>query len=188
MTSHVHLMITPKFQQGISLAMQYLGRHYVPYINYQFGRCGTLWESRFKASLIDSEKYLLTCMRYIELNPVRANMVKSPGEYEWSSYLDNAYGREKSAVIAHEKYLSLGLTDKDQKKAYRELFRSHIDSEDVHAIRSACQTGTALGSSRFQEKVELALKAKVGYIQRGRPRKKKGSGPFYQPVNIFDLG
>ncbi len=106
MTNHVHLIITPKFQQGISLAMQYVGRHYVPYINYQFGRCGTLWESRFKASLVDSEKYLFTCMRYIELNLVTADMMKTPGEYEWSSYLENAFGREKLVLTPHEQYLS----------------------------------------------------------------------------------
>ncbi len=84
MTNHVHLLITPLTEFGISEVMQSLGRRYVRYINHEYKRSGTLWEGRFKASLIDSEAYLLTCMRYIELNPVRANMVKHTGEYRWS--------------------------------------------------------------------------------------------------------
>lgn len=81
MTNHVHLLMTPATQEGISRVMQSLGRRYVQYINYEYRRTGTLWESRHKASLVDAENYLLTCYRYIELNPVRANMVNHPGDY-----------------------------------------------------------------------------------------------------------
>lgn len=174
MTNHVHLMITPNSFHGISQVMQYLGRHYVPYINNQFGRCGTLWESRFKASLIDSESYLFACMRYIELNPVRAHMVKAPGQYEWSSYMENAYESDRMLLRPHEKYLALGMTNEERKMSYRELFRSQIDEEDVYDIRCACQTGTPLGDSQFKQHIELTLNAKVGYRNRGRPKKKKG--------------
>ena len=90
MTNHVHLLVTPMVEHGISNMMQALGRRYVYYINKNYQRSGTLWEGRYKASLIDSERYLLTCMRYIELNPVRAKMVEHPGEYPWSSYQANA--------------------------------------------------------------------------------------------------
>ena len=90
MTNHVHLLVTPMVEHGISNMMQALGRRYVYYINKNYQRSGTLWEGRYKASLIDNERYLLTCMRYIELNPVRAKMVEHPGEYPWSSYQANA--------------------------------------------------------------------------------------------------
>ncbi|MGH8369364.1 MAG: transposase, partial [Gammaproteobacteria bacterium] len=90
MTNHVHLLVTPDRKDSVTLMMQYIGRHYVPYINATYGTSGTLWEGRYKASLVQDEHYLLTCMRYIELNPVRAGMVRSPGHYRWSSYRSNA--------------------------------------------------------------------------------------------------
>ncbi|MGI0034916.1 MAG: transposase [Nitrososphaera sp.] len=84
-TNHVHLLMTPSDEFGVSRVMQSLGRRYVQYINHQFRRTGTLWEGRHKASLVQAEHYLLTCYRYIELNPVRAGMVSHPGEYRWST-------------------------------------------------------------------------------------------------------
>ena len=94
MTNHIHILVTPKDKDGISRMMQYVGRRYVPYINYHYGTSGTIWEGRYKASLVQEDGYLLTCMRYIELNPVRANMVAHPREYRWSSYRTNGAGRE----------------------------------------------------------------------------------------------
>jgi len=85
MTNHVHLLITPHLEQSLGKAMQMLGRYYVQYYNFCYRRTGTLWEGRYKATLIDSEAYLLTCMRYIELNPGRAGMVIDPADYPWSS-------------------------------------------------------------------------------------------------------
>ncbi len=173
MTNHVHLLITPNSKDGISLTMQYVGRHYVPYINHMYDRSGTLWEGRFKASLIDSESYLLTCMRYIELNPVRANMVNSPGQYKWSSYRGNATKEEDPLLTPHAIYQALGRTKAQRQLAYRKLFRQHIDSVDVHRIQACWQSGTPLGNDRFREKIEQRLKTKVGQPTQGRPRKKK---------------
>ncbi|WP_228766890.1 transposase [Thiomicrorhabdus heinhorstiae] len=98
MTNHVHLLITPNTENGISKAMQMIGRYYVQYFNHTYQRTGTLWEGRYKATLIDSEAYALSCYRYIELNPVRADMVSHPAEYPWSSYRYNALG-EKYKLI-----------------------------------------------------------------------------------------
>ncbi len=173
MTNHVHLLITPQTKEGISLTMQYVGRHYVPYINYLYGRSGTLWEGRFKASLVDSETYLLTCMRYIELNPVRANMVKAPGQYKWSSYRGNATQKEDPLLTPHPEYQVLGKTKPQRKQAYRELFRHHIDQQDIHTIQACWQSGTPLGNDRFRAKIEQRLKIKVGHMTRGRPRSAK---------------
>ncbi len=89
MTNHVHILMAPGRKNSIGLTMQSIGRRYVQFINKAYQRTGTLWESRYKASLVDKDRYLLTCMRYIELNPVRANMIAHPGEYKWSSYRSN---------------------------------------------------------------------------------------------------
>lgn len=111
MTNHVHLLMTPISTGNISRLMQSLGRYYVRYINKKYDRTGTLWEGRYKSTLIDSEAYLLTVSRYIELNPVRANMVEQPGEYPWSSFRANALGVPIKLITPHEIYLRLAKTD-----------------------------------------------------------------------------
>ena len=171
MTNHVHFLVTPQDKEGVSRMMQYIGRRYVPYINHTYGTSGTIWEGRFKASLIHDEHYLLTCMRYIELNPVRANMVKNPSQYRWSSYRCNAQGKENTLVKPHLLYTQLGRTLKDRLEAYKALFRDHIDDEDLVDIRAALQTGTPLGNDHFKGKIEKKLKMKVGQDRRGRPSK-----------------
>ncbi|MDX8403928.1 MAG: transposase [Mariprofundaceae bacterium] len=175
MTNHVHLLVTPEDATGVSRMMQYVGRHYVPYINRTYDRSGTLWEGRYKSSLIDADDYLLVCSRYIELNPVRASMVGHPSEYEWSSYRTNAEGKPDVMVKPHTLYRALGATDTERQLAYRELFRSHIDDGKISEIRASWQTGTPLGNDRFREQIEAVLERKVGYSQRGRPvNTKKG--------------
>lgn len=172
MTNHVHVLATPSDGEGISRMMQYVGRRYVPYINYQYGTSGSLWEGRYKASLVQEESYLLACMRYIELNPVRANMVNHPREYRWSSYRANGEGREDSMVTSHKVYVSLGRSADQRKEAYRALFKAHIDDDELNQIRAAWQTGTPLGNDHFKVQVEAKLKTKVGQSRRGRPSKK----------------
>ncbi|MDH5634110.1 MAG: transposase [Gammaproteobacteria bacterium] len=184
MTNHVHLLMTPATPEAISLAIQYVGRHYVPYINYKYGKSGTLWEGRHKGCVIDSDPYLLACMRYIELNPVRAGMVNTPIAYPWSSYAANASGKQHKVVTAHKLYKSLGGSAARRQHAYRELFRHALEPEQVHDIRTTVQTGTPLGNDRFREKVEQTLGCKVGQPRRGRPpvtravQVEKGTDPF----------
>lgn len=172
MTNHVHLLVTPSDVESLSRMMQYVGRRYVPYINYHYGTSGTLWEGRYKASLVQEEGYLLTCMRYIELNPVRAGMVAHPRDYRWSSYRGNGEGREDPLITLHHLYLSLGRTSTLRKEAYRALFKAHIDENEVKNIRAAWQTGTPLGNDYFKAQVEAKLKMKVGQPRRGRPAKR----------------
>jgi len=168
MTNHIHILATPDSKNSISRMMQYVGRHYVPYINYTYGSSGTIWEGRYKASLIHDEQYLLTCMRYIELNPVRADMVRSPGAYRWSSYRVNALGKDDALIRPHPLYLALGRTKKKRVEAYRALFSAHID-DDLADIRASLQTGTPLGNEFFRKKIESKLKCRVGQARRGRP-------------------
>jgi putative transposase len=172
MTNHIHVLATPSDAEGISRMMQYVGRRYVPYINYQYGSSGSLWEGRYKASLVQEESYLLTCMRYIELNPVRADMVRHPREYRWSSYRENVEGREDSLITPHKVYLSLGRSAGRRREAYRALFKAHIDDSEFNQIRAAWQTGTPLGNEYFKNQIEAKLKTKVGQARRGRPSKR----------------
>lgn len=172
MTNHVHLLVTPTQSESISRLMQYVGRHYVTYVNYSYGKSGTLWEGRHKGCLISSDEYLLACMRYIELNPVRAGMVTAPGDYRWSSYRINARGDEPGCLTPHPLYLALGRDQEERSYAYRELFRYALEPDQVHNIRATVQTGTPLGNDRFKEQIEQNLQRKVGHSRRGRPEKK----------------
>jgi putative transposase len=172
MTNHVHILATPSYAEGMSRMMQYVGRRYVPYINYHYGTSGSIWEGRYKASIVQEDDYLLSCMRYIELNPVRANMVKHPREYRWSSYRANGEERDDLLITPHQAYLSINKRAEKRIEAYRALFKVHIDDDELKQIRTTLQTGTPLGNDRFRCQVEAKLKMKVGQARRGRPSKR----------------
>jgi putative transposase len=169
MTNHVHLLFTPYAPGGVSSTMQAVGRRYVRYFNREYQRSGTLWEGRFKSCLVQSETYLLQCQRYIELNPVRAGMVSDPAEYAWSSYQYHALGRTIKMITPHEEYLGLGSTSQERQKAYRLLFRSHVDKELVNDIRLALNKGMALGGERFKDEIERLCGRRVRPAKMGRP-------------------
>ncbi|TVO71267.1 transposase [Sedimenticola selenatireducens] len=172
MTNHVHLLITPWKEDSLSKAMQMLGRYYVQYFNHTHSRTGTLWEGRYKATLIDSDHYALTCYRYIELNPVRAkDMVAHPSEYPWSSYRHNAVGESNPLIVHHSLYNALGKTDGERQAAYRQLFRSHISVKTLDEIREATNKAWVLGSSKFKDKIEKKLNRSASPKARGGDRK-----------------
>jgi putative transposase len=170
MTNHVHLLMTPMTEHAISHCMQDLGRKYVKYVNATYLRSGTLWEGRYKASLVDSEAYLLTCMRYIEMNPVRASMVEHPGDYRWSSYAHNAHGQDDHLVTQHPVYEQLGNTPKQRQHTYRELFTGNLDSDLLHVIRDALNQELVLGRDDFKDKVEKMTLRAARRGKDGRPR------------------
>ena len=150
---------------------QSLGRHYVCYINKTYNRSGSLWEGRYKSTTIQSQDYLLACQRYIEMNPVRAGMVKYSAEYRWSSYGINALGVSNPVVSTHAEYCGLGVTKKDCQLVYRELFNSPQDEEELGLLRAALQSGTPLGNEKFITQVEEVSARKVGFNCRGRPKR-----------------
>lgn len=170
MTNHTHMLISSAQAYGVSQMMQSLGRRYVCYINRTYKRTGTLWEGRFKASLVDTDNYLLTCMRYIEMNAVRANMVDHPGEYGWSSYGVNAQGQRDRLVTSHPLYLVLGASAGERQAAYRDLFRHHMGNEQLHEIREALNHELVLGRSRFKDRIESLTSRQARLGQPGRPR------------------
>lgn len=170
MTNHVHLLITPGRDGSIAKTLQSLGRRYVQYFNYTQKRTGTLWEGRYKSTLIDSEIYLLTCCRYIELNPVRANMVAHPREYPWSSYLGHAEGKPDRLITDYALYLALGSEQAARQAAYRALFEAPVSEATLVAIRDATNKGWVLGNDRFKEEIASAVGRRVAPLPKGRPR------------------
>jgi putative transposase len=170
MTNHIHFLVTPESKSTISDTMKVVGSRYASYINRRYDRTGTLWEGRHRSSLIQSERYLLTCMRYIELNPVRAGMVERPEAYRWSSYGFNAYG-DTGWLQQHERYMSLGSSSEGRCFAYRELFRTHLDGQDISLIRQAAHYCQPVGDNRFRKQIEQRYGIRVGQMRRGRPRK-----------------
>ncbi len=171
MTNHVHLLLTPAHADvGISQVMQHVGRLYVAYINRTYRHSGSLREGRHKASLVEADRYLLACYRYIELNPVAANMVQTPEQYRWSSYTYHARGTPDTLVTEHAIYTSLGETPEMRQRVYRGLFEDRLPGADIHDIRAALAFNHPLGNDRFRGQIERALGRSVGEKQRGRPR------------------
>ncbi len=171
MTNHVHLLLSPPEPEAVSRLMISLGRRYVRYINKTYRRTGTLWDSRYKSSLVQVEDYFLRCQRYIELNPVRAAMVDDPAHYRWSSYRTNGLGQTDTLLTPHAVYSALGTNDADRLQAYRELFRLELDAEAISDIRRALDQGQPLGDSRLIDHIERATGVRREPRPRGRPRK-----------------
>lgn len=169
MTNHVHLLVSPETETGIARLMQSVGRRYVQYINRSYKRTGSLWEGRYKSSIVQAETYLLTCMRYIELNPVRAGMVQDPSQYRWSSYRHNALGLADPRITPHPLYLVLDRNDADRQAAYRSLFRSELDEEALCDIRVALSQGQPLGQGRFGDRICAAAGVRRAQKRPGRP-------------------
>ncbi|MFQ5644862.1 MAG: transposase [Thiogranum sp.] len=172
MTNHVHFLATPQHPASISDTMKVVGSRYARYINHRYHRTGTLWEGRHRASMIQSERYLLTCYRYIELNPVRAGIVKHPKEYRWSSYGANARG-DHSWLTAHQEYVRLGETPDERYQTYRNLFISHVCDRDLHLIRRAAHYCQPVADKQYRRQIENKYGLRLGYMQRGRPKQEE---------------
>jgi putative transposase len=173
MTNHVHLLMSPETDKGVSQLMQSLGRYYVMYINKTYQRTGTLWEGRYKSTLVDSDNYFLLVSRYIELNPVRANMVEHPAEYPWSSYHGNALNKDVELLSPHHCYLSLGASKEARKQAYKYLFKHHIPELTLQKIRDATNKAWVLGENRFKQQIEQQTGRRAIPLARGGDRKSK---------------
>lgn len=173
MTNHVHLLLTPSTGEGPSRVMQSVGRRYVRYVNTVYQRTGTLWEGRFKSAIVDSERYLLTCSRYIESNPVRAGMVNAPQDYPWSSHRHNAQGQHDSLLEPHSVYQRLGPDNVNRQNAYRRLFEGALGPDALEQIRSATEAGAVIGNDRFREQIEMATKCRILPYRHGGDRKSK---------------
>jgi len=175
MTNHVHLLLTPKKANFVPRLIMSIGRRYVQYINRTYGRTGALWDSRYKSSVVHADSYLLTCQRYIELNPVRAAMVDDAAHYRWSSYRHNALGQPDSRLSPHPVYTAMAASDKARQAAYRALFRAELDSDAIDDIRLALNQNQPIGSNRFHTQIAKKLGERREARPRGRPRLKSNA-------------
>lgn len=171
MPNHTHLLVTPLTDKSISKVLQSLGRCYAQYYNYIYNRTGTLFDGRYRATLVESETFLLDCYRYIELNPVRANLVKSPCNYLWSSHRHNALGINDSIITPHVKFLSLGQANISCTEAYRDLFLNPLDESIANDITESTNKSWVLGSHEFKQLIEKQLNRRSSPKPRGGDRK-----------------
>ena len=177
MPNHLHLLATPVDDVGLGRMMQWVGRHYVPYFNHKNDRVGTLWQGRYKTTVIDSEQYFLICSRYIELNPVRAGLLSDPQQYRWSSYAHHVGAHPDPLITDHALYWALGNTPFAREAAYRDLAQQALTSEQMTALSEATLKGWALGSERFKAHLERQTERRVRPAKRGRPHKSPVIGP-----------
>ena len=172
MGNHVHLLLSPAGRHSLSRAMQSVGRRYVRRFNTVHGRTGTLWEGRYKATAVDTDGYLFTCMRYIELNPVRAGIAKHPLEYPWSSARANAVGTYDPLLTPHPLFAAIAGSAEDRQRVYLPWLTAPLSAETLSAIRDATNFEWALGGSAFCDGVEAASGRRGRRTPSGRPTKK----------------
>ena len=173
MTNHIHLIVDPGDNpDNLGLLMKRVAGRQTRLVNRLERRTGSLWEGRYKSSPIETDRYLLACSRYVELNPVRARMVASPNQYCWSSYCAKVGERMLSWLDRDPCYLALGNTDTERQTRYRSWVASDIPETEVPLIRQAVQRGQLTGSGRFISAIEARIGRRVESRGRGRPSKK----------------
>ena len=153
MGNHVHILATPSRETSMPRAMHLIGCVFAQYLNAKYQRTGSRFEGRYRAAVVHDTAYLLTCMRYIELNPVRAGIAANPADYPWSSFRSNAHGDVDELIEPHPNFLGLGSAPSDRHIAYRELFRGTVSDQELHMIRSATQNGWAIGGEEFLRRI-----------------------------------
>jgi putative transposase len=171
MPDQIQLLVSPTDESGLGQMMQWLGRYYVPYFNQKYGRSGTLWNGRYKTSVIDASNFFLTCCRYIELAPVAAGLAATPGDYQWSSYRHHAGMAPDPVITDHALYWALGNTPFDREAAYIALSERGLGAAEVKTLEQAVLKGWPLGSDKFKLALEQKAQRQVLPAKRGRPFK-----------------
>ena len=169
MTNHFHLLATPESADSLPQMMQAVGRRYVRYFNDSQGRSGTLWEGRYKSTLIQTERYLVACMAYIDLNPVRAGLVAEARDYPWSSHGHYVGLRGDKLITPHPLYWELGNTPFAREAAYAELVRAGITVDQQTALTQSVLRGWALGEPDFVADLQKRTERRVSKTHAGRP-------------------
>ena len=169
MSNHFHLLATPHTADGLPQMMQAVGRSYVRYFNDSQKRSGTLWEGRYKSTLIQTERYLLACMVYIDLNPVRAGLVAQAGDYPWSSYGHYTGLRSDKLITPHPLVWELGNTPFAREAAYAELVQGGLNPVQQAALTDSVLRGWALGEPDFVAELQKRTQRRLAKISAGRP-------------------
>jgi putative transposase len=176
MTNHVHLLMTAERDAGVPAVMKHLGQRYVQYVNRTYRRTGGLFEGRFRSAVIEADPYLLACQRYIELNPVRAAMVATPGDFFWSSYRANALGESDPVVTPHPVYRDLASSDDARLAAYRRLFAGELSIELLQRLRDCTNGGFVVGRPQFERQIAAMVGRRTWKGSPGRPPKETDVG------------
>ncbi|WP_026075586.1 transposase [Noviherbaspirillum massiliense] len=171
MPDHVHFLLTPSDAVGLGRMMQWIGRQYVPYFNRKYGRSGTLWQGRFRATVLEAESFAMLCSRYIELHPVRSGLVTEPEEYVWSSCQHHIGINPNPQIVDHATYWSLGNTPFQREAAYRALLEEGLTAAEIEGLTEGTLKGWALGPDRFKASLEKQAGRRVQPARRGRPVK-----------------
>jgi putative transposase len=171
MPNHVHLLLTPSTDRSASAMMKAIGERYVRAFNKAHKRTGTLWEGRFRSSIVDSDRYLLTCYRYIELNPVRAGLAAHPSEYAWSSHAANAAGVKSDVITPHELYMAISEDADERRREYRAMFGSDLSEDELRAIRESVSGGFALAGAVLHGRIESHTGMRSQRVRRRTVRK-----------------
>ena len=169
MDNHFHLLATPRTDTGLPLMVQALGRSYVRYFNQLQSRSGTLWEGRYRSTLIQADRYLLPCMAYIDLNPVRAELVTEPTDDPWSSHGHYAGLRADKLITPHPRVWALGNTPFGREADYAEVVRSGVSADQQTELTQSVLSGWALGSEDFVADLQKRTERRVQRAQPGRP-------------------
>lgn len=169
MANHFHLLATPVTAEGLPHMMQAVGRRYVQYFNRRHGRTGTLWEGRYRSTVLQPERYLLACMAYLDLNPVRAGEVARAADYPWSSHGHWLGLRSERLLSPHALYWALGNTPFAREAAYAAFVEAGIAPSDQAAITSAALSGWALGDADFVQALQALTSRRVTQRTAGRP-------------------
>ena len=169
MTNHFHLLATPAAATSLPSLMQAVGRGYVRYFNQKQGRSGTLWEGRYRSTLIQADRYLLACMAYIDLNPVRAGIAASAADYPWSSHRHYIGSREDRLVTPHSLFWTLGNTPFAREAAYAELVAAGISRSQQQALTNSTLQGWALGDAHYVDDLQKRTERRVSKVKPGRP-------------------
>lgn len=171
MTDHIQVLASPETEFSVPKTMQSVGRRYVQYFNSRYRRSGTLWEGRYRATVVDAANYLFECMRYIELSPVRAGLARHPRDHVWSSYRANGDGKADALVSPHALYRRLASEDSERRATYRKLVKAPMAAELLDEIRDCTNKGWALGSAGFHSKIERLTERRTAPLPKGRPKR-----------------
>ena len=170
MPNHFHLLATPQAADGLPQLMQAVGRRYVQYFNRRHLRSGTLWEGRYRSTVLEAAQYLLPCMVYLDLNPVRVGLVAAPADYAWSSHAHATGVRADRVLRPHALYWALGNTPFAREAAYAALVQAGVEARDQRALTASTLSGWALGSEDFVKNLQGRTPRRITPGQVGRPK------------------
>lgn len=171
MPDHLHVLATPTDETGLSKMMQWIGRHYVPYFNGKYQRQGTLWQGRFKATVLEANAYVLRCSLYIESNPIRSGLVVDVLDYPWTSYQHHIGLKTNPLISDHPVYWGMGNTPFQREAAYKEMMANGLYNDEAGMFTAATLKAWMLGTAAYKAEMAKLTERRVEPIKRGRPRK-----------------